>query len=151
MKDRISIVIFITLSVVCMTAMYHLEGVQHSISRYSLYPSTSWIFKCWMLLLAYGASQNKLMYYALFPAIAMAAFDSQTLDPVTNAIHDVSAIIFFVYVTISYIKFKPTQVTGVALALSFLAWPFVGFFNGEMLTIFILHVHFMYKIFKIRK
>jgi hypothetical protein len=132
-----------------MASLVYIKGVQPSISIYSNYIETAYIFKIWMIILAIGASKNKMVRWAVYPCLGMAIFDSLTTDPIINVFHDIAAVGFFGSVTIQFLHRKFTRVTGILLLLSFFVYPFSGLFWGESLSILILYGHFLYKLYKL--
>ena len=104
-------------TVVCILLMFILQGNQGALSDFVKYPITEIIFKWWLSILAIGGFRNGKMKYAATLLIGVVIWDKVPYGSLQMYLHNISAIGFFVAVTIAFFQMKRYRILGVLMIL----------------------------------
>lgn len=147
-KITLEIIIFSLIGLICFGTMFYIQGPQNSISEYSHYTYTPYIFKFWLFALIIGAYRNKSLRYTILPLIGLILFDSHPNLPVSTIIHNINAILFFGITTLIFLLKPKNRLTGILMLFSYIFY-YWSLYYGEIITITILYYHFINKIIRL--
>ena len=148
MRKKIAIETLLTLfiSTVALLAMIYIQGPVHSISAYVTHDNTNVLFKLFMLTIIIGTYRSNKIEMCVC-ALGVAVFDISATNVLINVLHNISAILFMIWlVTTTYHK-KPLLTACVALSL--VLYPIFGLYVGELTTIAIMYTYYTHKSFKL--
>jgi hypothetical protein len=114
---KFEIIFHITNTIVCLLLMFLLEGNQKALSNFARYPTTDIIFKWWISVLAIGGFRNGKMKYAATFLLGVVIWDNIPLGSLQMWLHNISAIGFFLSITIVFFQSKHYQILGVLMIL----------------------------------